>query len=134
MEDVYGWIFGVYKTMKYFPKNSYLKINPKQNSNVINLNQYSDYILLMSALLFSGLFSVLFIMIIAAVINYEVIFRGKELERKDEDKDKNIDEIARDRYYSKPENKTGLAVFVPLLVIMVFVSFVVIIYSSGSGK
>jgi hypothetical protein len=130
----YDRVLSIYKSIKHFPKDSTLKIKPNSNGDGVLIHNNYWYLLILNMVLFLGLF----IMLIAAVINYEIIFRDKELERTKTDlaNKKNIDEIARDRYYSKPENKTGLAVFVPLLVIMVFVfgGGCIYYYKYKSGK
>jgi len=131
MSDWYKHILNVYKDVKHFPENSKLITNPK-NSTITLLNGKIDkQWLFVHVLGYGALFVVLSIMIIAAVINYEVIFRPKA---RDATKNYNEDVDYNKEFYSKSENANGLAFVVTVLVIMVFSAIIVFIIHWGYYK
>ena len=93
-----SFIFWVYHQVKNFPENSRLMTNPKKNNGTITITIAYGFIA-----------TVLTIMIIASVINYEVIFR--ETGRTENE------EYTKD-YYSKPENAMGQPFFITLIIIL----------------
>ncbi len=102
----YEDILSLYRNVKHFPDNSNLITNPK-NSTLTLKGKIDKYELPIHVLVYSVLFAVLSIMIIASVINYEVIFRPKFKKN--------------NAFYSKSENATGLAFVIPVLSIMIVI-------------
>lgn len=108
----YDSVLNQYKSIKHFPDNSNLITNPKNSTLTLN-GKILGNDLLMHVLFYSVLFAVLSIMIIASVINYEVIFRPKFKKNADYN----------NAFYSKSENATGLAFVIPVLTIIIAILF-----------
>lgn len=115
----YANILSWYTDVKHFPDNSKLITNQKNGFPVIKGKASGIYIFV-DALCYGILFTVLSIMIIASVINYEVMFRPKV---RYATKDGGGDVDYYDEYYSKPENAIGRYFYAPLLSIVVLILF-----------
>ena len=108
---MYDKILSLYRRVKHFPERSELIADPRKPVNLTLTPTGKD--ILKNVVFFSSLATGLLIILIAALINYEVMFRVKARSIKD-DKNNNYYE----QYYAIEENATGRAVHIPLLVIM----------------
>ena len=110
-----NWILQTYKTIKHFPTHSGLLTTPKKNQGITELpGKANGKERLINGIVYGIIATTMTIIIIASVINYEVMFREKgQTENEEYTKD----------YYSKPENATGQPIFVTLLLIMGIILF-----------
>ena len=116
----YPNILSWYTYVKHFPENSILITNPRISTSPLK-GKIDGKSLWRHALGYGILFTVLSIMIIASVINYEVMFRPKA---RNATNDGGGDVNYYDEYYKIEENVTGRYFYVPLLSIVVLILIV----------
>jgi hypothetical protein len=116
----YSEIIDIYRQIKNFPDNSVLISNPKNNNPVLN-GKINDTMFFMNVLFYGVLLIVLMIMIVASVVNYELMFR---------DKPRTSDE--KDDYYNISENQNGRYFYAPFLTIMILIFFFGVFKKFGS--
>lgn len=116
MGDFYkNWILTPYKFLKQFPKDSKVITSSSKNEVILN-NEYGKLYYFWKDVVLLGIVPVvLLIILIAALINYEVLFR---LKARESTKGYSAD------YYTIKENETGLYFYLPLLSIVVVLFFV----------
>jgi hypothetical protein len=111
-------ILPLYLNLKRFPERSELIANPRNNPVRLNGTPTGKDIF-KNVGFFASLATGLLIILIAALINYEVMFRVKARNATTDGKNDNYYE----QYYAIEENATGRAVHIPLLVIMGLILF-----------
>jgi uncharacterized membrane protein len=132
MSDIiYDGILNLYRGVKHFPEKGYLITNPKKTGITNIKGKATGQYIALDALVYGTLFTVLSIMIIASVINYEVIFRPKA---RDATKDYNEDVDYYAEYYSKPENAIGRYFYAPVLTIIILILFRALFYYNDIPK
>lgn len=111
----YSGIIDIYRQIKNFPDKSVLITNPRDNNTALN-GKLSGSDFVMNVVFYGVLLIVLMIMIVASVVNYEVMFRDKP--RTSDEKDDDYTD-----YYKISENQNGRYFYAPFLTIMILIFF-----------
>ena len=126
MDGIYESVLPYYRSLKNFPEKTLIPTTSNRKNNIA-FNAKTDWKIIAG---FGFIISIFMMMIIASLINYEVMFRVKA--RNATKGNKKVDFYK--EFYSTPENKTGRNFYAPIISFMIAIFFVGYVYHMNSTK